>query len=450
MAHLALLLRECGHDVRGSDQEIYSPMRELLEVSGISFATHYHPSNISDPDVVIIGNAIGRGNAELEAVLDRRIPFRSQAEILKEVILEKRRPIVVAGTHGKTTCTALLAWLLQDLNPGFLVGGIPCNSPSGSRLGAGDPFIVEGDEYDTAFFDKGPKFLHYRPWQVLLNNVEFDHADIYKDFDAYVLSFERLINVIPAAGHLVMYSCGSGIDRIRARARCTVSTFGPCKADYQPVDIRIESNGRRSFSICGIEGRFDTSLIGRHNVMNATGCILSARHVGISIERIAYHLQSFAGVRRRQELVLDGSTSRGVLLYDDFAHHPTAIAETLRAFRECFPGRRLWALFEPRSWSMRKNVFQSALPAAFSQTDRVIIGPVFRKDLVKDSLEPVSVADAIIAAGSRAAYIDSIDTIVETVIADTHDGDVVIVLSNGSFGGLVEKLKKALVDNAHA
>jgi len=444
MGHMALLLRDCGHVVSGSDEGVYSPMREMLDESGIAYATRYDPTNIGSPDAVIVGNAIGRGNVELEAVLDRRIPFRSQAEVLREAVLERRRPAVVAGTHGKTTCTAMLAWLLQSLDPGFLIGGIPQGARAGAKLGGGDPFVVEGDEYDTAFFDKGPKFLHYRPWLVLLNSIEFDHADIYSDLSSYLVSFERLVNVVPSSGRLILNTDGEGVERVRARARCPVKTFGRADDDHTPKEIRSENGGFRSFSVSGIEGRFETSLIGRHNIINATGCMLAALEFGIPLDEIRHQLRGFRGVRRRQELVLDGSSGKGVLLYDDFAHHPTAILETLRAFRETFPSRRIWAVFEPRSWSMRKSVFQDALPPSFAPADRVVIGPVFRRELVKDSLDPAGVAASISAGGRPAEYVERVDDIVSLVLSESQRADVIVVLSNGSFGGLVGKLTDAL------
>ncbi len=442
MAHLAVLLKELGHEVSGSDQGIYSPMKELLAASGIPVHLEYDPRNIAKPDCVIVGNAIGRGNVELEAVLDRRLVFRSQAEVLKAELLERRQQVaVVAGTHGKTTCSAMLSWLLQDLHPGFLVGGIPVNYGSGARAGSESMFVVEGDEYDTAFFDKGPKFLHYRPWVVLLNHVELDHADIYADLDSYLLAFERLVNVVPSNGRLVMYAHGAGVERIRRRARCPVITFGSEGADHRPVDIVKDARGRRSFCVSGIAGRFETGLIGNHNIMNATGCVLAARELGIPLARIAELLPDFRGVRRRQELVLN---HKGFLLYDDFAHHPTAIAETLRAFRESLPDHRLWAVFEPRSWSMRKNVFQDALPGSFRDADKIIIGPVFQSAKVADVLDPQSVADAINGSGGDATYLGTVDEIVEQVCAQGRSGDAIIVLSNGAFGGLVGKLRSAL------
>lgn len=441
MAHLAVLLKESGHEVTGSDQGVYSPMKELLEQSRIRVESRYDAANIGEPDVVVIGNAIPRGNPELEAVLDRRLIFRSQAEVMKERFLERRDVAVVAGTHGKTTCSALLAWLLEDLDPGFFVGGIPINYGCGARLGSGAPFVIEGDEYDTAFFDKGPKFYHYRPWLVLLNPVELDHADIYENLDSYFLSFERLVNVIPSNGRLVMFGEGPGVERILKRARCGVVTFGASETGRCPRDIQSGSDGCRSFSIAGINARFETAMIGAHNIMNATGCVLAALEFGIPVGRIVERLREFRGVKRRQELVL---ARNGILLYDDFAHHPTAIAATLRAFRESLPGKRLWALFEPRSWSMRKNVFQDALPAAFRDADRVVIGPVFQSGKVCDVLDPQAVADAIAKTHRQACHIPDIDEIVERVREGIAEGDAIIVLSNGAFGGLVEKLKQAL------
>ncbi|MEW6365588.1 MAG: Mur ligase domain-containing protein [Acidobacteriota bacterium] len=442
MAHLAVLLRDIDHDVTGSDQGVYSPMRELLEEEGIPFADVYDPVNLGSPDLVVVGNAISRGNEELEEVLARRIPFRSQAEVLKELFLENRRTAVVAGTHGKTTCSALLAWLLQDLDPGFLVGGIPLDFRCGAQVGHGEPFVVEGDEYDTAFFDKGPKFLHYRPWLVLLNDVEYDHADIYKDLDSYLLAFERLVNVIPANGRLVMYAHGAGVGRIRSKARCEVISFGTSAGDHSPLDVCVEPNGMRSFAISRVPGRFRTWLIGMHNIVNSTGCILAAHEYGVPFDRLAELLPMFAGVHRRQELLV--KCAGGLLVYDDFAHHPTAIAATLRALRESLPGRRIWAVFEPRSWSMRMKVFQEKMPEAFQDADRVIIGPVFQSSRVAAALDPAAVASAIAQTGREAAYIPDIDEIARAIASSAGANDAVVILSNGAFGGLAIKLKELL------
>jgi UDP-N-acetylmuramate: L-alanyl-gamma-D-glutamyl-meso-diaminopimelate ligase len=451
MATLAAMLKQKGFDVRGSDQDMYPPMSDFLASERVVTFVGYDAAHItSDLDLVVVGNAISRGNVELEEVLNRKIRYCSLPEAIREYFLWASRSIVIAGTHGKTTTTSLTGWLLTHggADPTILVGGVARNlGPEGSsyRIGQGRDFVIEGDEYDSAFFDKTAKFLKYLPDIAVVGNVEFDHADIYADVDAVTLAFRRLVNLVPARGLLVLGADSPIALALKDAARSRVVTFGSgASADWQAHDI--ESSGtvtkfhvRRHGSPFGT---FEVPLIGAHNVRNAVAAIAVAVDVGISRERIVEGLRTFAGVRRRLEVV---GTSAGVTVYDDFAHHPTAVAETLGGLRAAQPSARIWAVFEPRSASSCRRVFQDDFANAFAAADEIVLAPVFRSTLPEaERLSVPKLVRDLKERGKAAREASSIDDIVETIAREHRSGDLVVVMSNGGFGGIHRKLLQAL------
>ena len=451
MATLAAMLKHKGFDVRGSDTDMYPPMSDFLESEGIATFTGYSVEHItSDIDLVVVGNAISRGNAELEEVLDRRIRYCSLPEAVREHFLWGARSVVIAGTHGKTTTTALTGWVLVkgDVDPTVLVGGIARNfgeHGSSYRMGQGREFVIEGDEYDSAFFDKTAKFLKYLPDVAVVANIEFDHADIYADLDAVTVAFKRLVNLIPRRGLLLLGADSAGALALKPLARSRVQTFGLGEdADWQGHDVTPTAVGtrfhvRRSGSPFGT---FEVPLVGAHNVRNALAAIAIATEVDIAPERIAEGLRTFAGVKRRLEVV---GTAGGVTVYDDFAHHPTAVAETLAGLRASSPDARIWAVFEPRSASSCRRVFQDDFAKAFGAADEVVIAPVFRSSLPEaERLSVPQLVGDLREKGQSAREIDSVDHIVEAIVAEHRPGDLVVVMSNGGFGGIHQKLIKSL------
>jgi UDP-N-acetylmuramate: L-alanyl-gamma-D-glutamyl-meso-diaminopimelate ligase len=451
MATLAAMLKQRGLDVSGSDQEIYPPMSEFLQREGVPVLSGYRPEHITqDLDLVVIGNAISRGNAELEEVLDRKIRYCSLPEAIREQFLWGSRSIVIAGTHGKTTTTSLAGWVLTHggADPSVLVGGIARNlGPAGSsyRLGGGRDFVIEGDEYDSAFFDKTAKFLKYLPDIAVVNNVEFDHADIYRDLAAVSLAFERLVRLVPRRGLLLVGSDNPGSAALVRAAVSRVQTFGLGKgAGWQAHDLEPDASSthfkvRRDGAPFGA---FDLTLAGEHNVRNALAAIAIAVEVGISAPRIAEALRQFEGVRRRLEIV---GRAGGVTVLDDFAHHPTAVAATLAAVRSSYPTSRLWAIFEPRSASSCRRIFQDDFARAFGEADQTIIAPVFRATLpAAERLSVETLVADLQRTGRAARHASSLDEIVETVAREHRSGDVVVVMSNGGFGGIHARLLKAL------
>ena len=451
MATLAVLLRRKGFDVRGSDQDVYPPMSDFLAAEGIATLVGYRPEHItSDIDLVVVGNAISRGNPELEEVLERKIRYCSLPEAICEHFLWGARSIVIAGTHGKTTTTSLTGWLLTHggLDPSVLVGGIARNFGEGGssyRIGHGRDFVIEGDEYDSAFFDKTAKFLKYLPDIAVVNNVEFDHADIYADFDAVSLAFRRLVNLVPRNGLLLVGADSDGARALVDAARSRVQTFGTGDAlnwqahDLEPVGAATRFKVRRDGAPFGA---FELPLLGAHNVRNALAAVAVATEVGVSVERIADALRLFAGVKRRLEMV---GTADGVTVYDDFAHHPTAVAETLTGLRVANPDARIWAVFEPRSASSCRRVFQDDFARAFAPANEVLIAPVFRSKLAE--AERLSVAQLVRdlnGRGQSARETESIDDIVAAIAKEHRPGDLVVLMSNGGFGGIHQKLLRAL------
>ena len=449
MATLAAMLKQRGFDVQGSDQSVYPPMSEFLAAEGVRAFDGYRAEQITgDLSLVVVGNAISRGNPELEEVLARKIRYCSLPEAIREHFLWGARSIVIAGTHGKTTTTSLTGWVLTSAgaDPTVLVGGIARNfgdDGSSYRMGRGRDFVIEGDEYDSAFFDKSAKFLKYLPDIAVINNIEFDHADIYSDLNAVKLAFTRLSLLVPRTGLLLLGADSEHALALKAAAVSPVETYGFSEsADWVAYELHAE-DGRQRFSVRhgeGYVGTFDLPLLGRHNVRNALAAIAVGQTLGHDATTIARGLKSFAGVKRRLEIV---GRAGGVTVYDDFAHHPTAVAETLHAVREAYPGRRVWAVFEPRSASSCRRVFQKDFAKAFSASgaDETIIAAVFRSTLPE--AERLSVDELVAdleSAGRRARHVNGVDTIIDTIVAERKDGDVVVIMSNGGFDGIHRKL----------
>jgi UDP-N-acetylmuramate: L-alanyl-gamma-D-glutamyl-meso-diaminopimelate ligase len=452
MATLAALLKSKGFDVRGSDQNVYPPMSDFLLQQGITTLQGYRAEHITaDLDVVVIGNAISRGNPELEEVLDRKIRYCSLPEAVRDHFLWGARSVVITGTHGKTTTTSLTGWLLAHggADPSVLVGGIAENFESSYRVGGGRDFVIEGDEYDSAFFDKTAKFLKYLPDIAVVNNVEFDHADIYPDLDAIRLTFQRFVNLIPRRGLLLLGSDNPEAAALGGRAHCRVETFGlGDDADWQAHDLQVRGdttgfNLRRQ----GVpDGSFEVPLLGAYNVRNALAALAVGAAVGLDIDTMAEGLRRFKGVRRRMEV---RGTVGGITVYDDFAHHPTAIAETLAGVRSAYPDRRIWAVFEPRSATSCRRVFQTDFARALAAADRVVLPAVFRSSLPEDQrLSPEQLVADLKSDGVDARYVPQVEEIVRMVQREGRDGDLVVVMSNGGFDNIHQRLLDALAERA--
>jgi UDP-N-acetylmuramate: L-alanyl-gamma-D-glutamyl-meso-diaminopimelate ligase len=451
MATLAAMLKRRGLDVRGSDQDVYPPMSDFLASENIPAFAGYSADHITgDLDLVVVGNAISRGNVELEDVLNRKIRYCSLPEAIREHFLWGARSIVIAGTHGKTTTTSLAGWVLTSggVDPSVLVGGIARNfgeQGSSYRLGQGRDFVIEGDEYDSAFFDKTAKFLKYLPDIAVINNVEFDHADIYADFDAVLLAFRRLVNLVPRNGLLLVGADSAGARAAAEKAVSRVETFGTDEGlDWQAHDLE-PAGAATCFQVRRHGSPFlqcEVPLVGAHNVRNALAAIAVATEAGVSPERIAEGLRTFAGIKRRLEIV---GVADGVTVYDDFAHHPTAVAETLAGLRASNPDARIWAVFEPRSASSCRRVFQDDFARAFAAADLVLLAPVFRSTLPEsERLSTSQLVRDLSCGGPSARETESIDQIVEIIAREHQPGDLVVVMSNGGFGGIHQKLLRAL------
>ena len=454
MASLAGMLQAKGHKVTGSDQNVYPPMSTQLESLGIRIVTGYSSENTEHgADVVIVGNAISRGNPELEEVLNRKLVYKSQAETVQEEFIRGKRSLVVAGTHGKTTTTSLAAWVCEvgGLDPSFLVGGIVQNFGASFRVTESDYFVIEGDEYDTAYFDKKPKFMHYLPELAIINNVEFDHADIYRDLVDIKFQFSRLMNLVPGNGRLIV-----GIDSpvalevlesMSPKLHTRIETFGLTEAAKWQARNLDFSGQRTRFSVFRENLHwfdFETSLIGEFNVKNCLAVIIAADAWGISPEKIQEAFQSFKSVKRRMEV---RGIEKGVTVIDDFAHHPTAVGETLKALKLKYPGQRIIAIFEPRSWSSRLAVFQEPYSKAFSYSDYVIISGVYNTAKASELgrvLDVDVLVDAIRMQGKPAHSIPDADAIVDHIIPELKDGDVVAIMSNGGFAGIHGKILESL------
>jgi UDP-N-acetylmuramate: L-alanyl-gamma-D-glutamyl-meso-diaminopimelate ligase len=451
MATLAALLKRKGHDVRGSDQNVYPPMSDFLAAEGIRIMTGYREDHVTaDIDLVVVGNAISRGNPELETVLERKIRYCSLPEAIRDQFLWGARSIVIAGTHGKTTTTSLTGWLLThgNLDPTVLVGGIALNLGEGGssyRIGRGRDFVIEGDEYDSAFFDKTAKFLKYLPDVAVINNIEFDHADIYADLDAVLLAFRRLVALVPRNGVLLLGADSEHAQALQPKAASPVETFGLSDgASWQAHDLDTR-DGLTHFNVRRRGepfGRFASPLLGTHNVRNALAAIAVGARAGLSAGTLAEGLRAFRGIKRRLETV---GVSRGVTVLDDFAHHPTAVHETLAALRSGYPGRRIWAVFEPRSASSCRRVFQDDFARAFAGADQVVVAQVFRSSLPEDQrLSAEQLVSDLQARGQRARYVPEVDDIVRTIVDEHREGDLVVIMSNGGFGGIHSRLLTAL------
>jgi UDP-N-acetylmuramate: L-alanyl-gamma-D-glutamyl-meso-diaminopimelate ligase len=445
MAPLAGMLAESGHRVTGSDAGVYPPASTLLDSLGIRWTNGFDAANLDpSPDVVVLGNALSRGNPEVEAVLDRKIPYRSLPQTLEEYFLPGLDPLVVTGTHGKTTTTSMLSWILHHAGrrPNFLIGGVAENFGRSFGLGGGDEFVLEGDEYDSAFFDKAPKFLHYHPQEIIITSLEFDHADIYENLAAIELQFRRLVNLVPRSGRIVAWGESETVRAAVQKAFCPVQTYGFTPGvDWLAGDLEIiDGETRFRVSHKGNEvARVGMALSGRHNVLNATAAIAIAHGRGVSGDAIADAMAAFRGVLRRLEV--KGEVS-GVLVVDDFAHHPTAIRATIDAARHRWPGRKLWAVFEPRSNTMRRRVFENDLAASLATADATVLGAVNRANLLSDEerMSPARVLETIRGAGRQAEGFDSAEEIAEYLCAEARPGDLVLVMSNGSFDGLCSNL----------
>jgi UDP-N-acetylmuramate: L-alanyl-gamma-D-glutamyl-meso-diaminopimelate ligase len=461
---VAGLMSASGHDVRGSDAAVYPPMSDQLAELGVPVMMPYSEDNLAwQPDLVVVGNVHGKDHIEVKAAQARGIPLTSFPAVIGEHLLDGKHAIVVCGTHGKTTTTSLIAHILLEAgqDPSLFVGGVPVTLGRGYRLGGGADFVLEGDEYDTAFFDKGPKFLHYRPESVVLTSVELDHVDIFASFDAVRDVFKKLVAAIPASGLLVVCADEPEALALARHAGCRVEPYAviddgaepPPEVVWWAQHTEVAKSGRVAFDVFHrVAGRgervehFESLLVGRHNVANCVAAIAIARARGVAVADIQRGVASFAGVRRRQEL---RGIAGGVTVLDDYAHHPTAVRETLKALRKRYGKRRLIAVYEPRSATSRRKTFQAEFAAAFSHADEVIVGRLFDPSKIPpaDRFDPERLALDLHRSGTKAAYISDVDTIVKQLAGSAAPGDVVCVLSSGSFDGLHDKLLDAIGDS---
>lgn len=440
MGSVAAMLKQQGYQVSGSDEKVYPPMSTFLEQQGVRIMEGYKPENLSHkPDLVVLGNAISRGNPELEYALDSRLYYLSLPETLKQFFLRFTQNLVVSGTHGKTTTSSLLAWLFIDagLQPSYMIGGVPLNTGQGCAHNSGKYWILEGDEYDTAFFDKRSKFLHYLPELAIINNIEFDHADIYNSLDEIKLTFRRLVDIVPRGGMIILNADNPHAVEVTRHTRSQLIEIGFSKnAAVRITGLHSDERGSH-FDLMG--HHFSIPLYGAHNVHNAAMTISAAHSYQIPLDKIADSLTRFKGVKRRMEVRAE---MKGITIVDDFGHHPTALTETIGALRQRYPGRRLWALFEPRSNTTRRGIFQNELAAALAKADGVFITQIARADQLKegDRLNVPKVAEDIGKTGIPAYFVEHSDAIAEKLPGLLREGDVVGVFSNGSFNGLIDKL----------
>lgn len=454
MASLAGLLQQKGHRITGSDQAAYPPMSDLLGSLGISIMEPFSEANLQPhPDLIIVGNAISRGNAEVEYMLDQKLPFTSMAAVIQQEFLPNRASLVVAGTHGKTTTTSMLAWIHEvaaqsdpQFTPSFLIGGFAENFGTSFQYRPGNRFIIEGDEYDTAFFDKGPKFMHYFPDALILTHVEFDHADIYRDLDAVKTAFRRLVNLVPRRGRIIAFDDSPHLRDCVQRALCPIEFYGAQPGSDWQVTGLSQRGHTMQWSVLrkGVPwGNLKMNFAGQHNAFNATAAAALAAGEGIPLESIQKALASFRSVKRRLEVRAEVN---GITVIDDFAHHPTAIRETLRALRGSYPDARLWAILEPRSNTLRRNVFEQELIRSLALADRVVMAQVFKSEAIPQAerLRPEHVVEGLVALGKPAQLMPSVAAIVEAVAAEALPGDVIAILSNGGFDGIYDRLPPAI------
>ncbi len=449
MASLAAMLKDSGYEVTGSDEGIYPPMSDFLAQKQIRVSQGYNARSLQpEPDLVVVGNALSRSNPEIEHVLNFRLPYISFPETLKSFFLRERIPIVITGTHGKTTTTSMTAWGLHSagLRPNFLIGGIAENFQSSYGMEGGPHFVVEGDEYDSAFFDKGPKFLHYLPYLAVIGNVEFDHADIYPNLDAIKVQFRRFVNLIPQNGFLAVGSDSPGALEVSRNSLCTTETFGiTSDSDWSAREIELKGD-RVCFSVQyrqKLFGHLCLSLIGNYNIRNSLATIAILNHLGVSEDRIREGLESFSGVRRRLQM---RAAVNGIRIYEDFAHHPTAVQETLQAIRDVFHPKRLWAIYEPRSATSRRNIFQREIAEALGLADLVALPGLFKPEKVPENerLDENQLIEDLRRRGCTAWNLGTVDDIIQKVGEEARPGDLIVIMSNGGFGGIYEKLPPAL------
>ncbi len=454
MASLAGLLQLNGHRITGSDAAVYPPMSDLLASLGITVAQPYGSANLTPrPDLVVVGNAISRGNPELEAALEMRLPLRSMADLLHEEFLLPRTPLVVAGTHGKTTTSSMLAWIFETaaqadsrFTPSFLIGGVVENFGVSFALRDGKYFVLEGDEYDTAFFDKGPKFLHYFPQSIILTHVEFDHADIYASLAEVKTAFRRLVNLVPANGRIIAFDGHENVDECVAHAFAPVERYGFKPGSMWQITSLTQTPEHTQWAVSkngAPWAEFVMPMAGEHNALNATAAAALAASEGIAPQTIARALASFRSVKRRLEV---RAVVNGITVIDDFAHHPTAIRETLRALRGQYPNSRLWAVLEPRSNTLRRNVFAQELADSLALADEIVVANVFQAANIPEAerLHPELVVAGLKQRGFSARLLPDADAIVAAIAPELRSGDVVALLSNGAFGGIYEKLPQRL------
>ncbi len=449
MGSLAGLLKEAGHDVRGSDKAFYPPMSERLAAWGIETMQGFDPSHIAkDTELVVVGNACRKDNPEARAAIERGLAVKSFPQTLSELFMASKRSVMVAGTHGKTTTTSLIATLLTRAgrDPGFLVGGIPLDFGKSFHAGSGEEFVVEGDEYDSAFFDKRPKFVHYRPELVVLTSVEFDHADIYADMDAYRKSFQTLVDMIPVSGLLVACADDPEVAALADRAACPVIRYGfGERADWRARQVRVEG-GRSRFELLRPGGNpevIELPMAGAHNVANGLATLIIGDRLGLAPEKSATLLAGFGGIARRMQV---RGEAAGVVVVDDFAHHPTEVAETVRAARARWPRGQLVAVFEPRTNTSRRRFFQQRYPLAFDGADRVVIVPPFDTGAIPEHerFDSGALVTALRGRGLDAMLMADADDVVARLTPELPEGAVVLVMSNGAFGGIHSKMLGAL------
>ncbi len=447
MGAVAAAMKQRGFTVTGSDANVYPPMSDFLRGQGITLTEGFTEKNIpADTDVVIIGNAISRGNPEAEAALDRKLLYHSLPEVMKEYFLRGKRNFVISGTHGKTTTSSMLAWLFihAGRDPGYMIGGIPKNLGHGAHFTDSEFNILEGDEYDTAFFDKRSKFLHYLPECVVVNNIEFDHADIYNDIGEIKLTFRRLLNIVPRSGMAYINGDEQNCLDVAENAPCPITTVGFGEScTLRIADLKYEPH-RSAFTLGGVE--YSVPMTGEFNVRNAAMAAACASFAGLTLDEIRSGLESFEGVARRQELK---GEVRGIKVIDDFAHHPTAIRLAVQSLRQSHPDSRLWILFEPRSNTTRRAIFQNELAAALALADFAVIAaiPDLHKIPENDRLDPAKLSADIARLGGQGHYLADVATIVTKVVENALPGDIIAVLSNGGFGGIHQKLLTALAED---
>lgn len=452
MASLAGLLKEKGYKVTGSELTLYPPMSDQLAELKIPVKTGWQPANLRDadgslPDLVIVGNAVSKDNPEAQEVVRLGLPTFSMPQALGELFLKEHFPIVIAGTHGKTTSCSLMAWILERTgqSPSFLIGGIVNNFHRSYQIGHGDYFVIEGDEYDSAYFDKGPKFLHYRPQMLILNPVEFDHADIYRDLNHVLSAFEKLLTLLPKEGLLVANWDSENVRSLCKKASCRLLKTGLSpEAELRAGEINLKNPPSFDLIYRGKNlGRVRSPLLGQHNLQNLLSVLGIALEIGIPLTEIQEALHEFQGIKRRQEVL---GVIHGRTVIEDFAHHPTAIRETLAAIRAAYPQGRLWALFEPRSNTTRRRVFQQEFVQAFAAADEVLLAPVYQPEKIPESerLDEHQLVQDLQAQGKKARRAASIDEMVQTVAEESCPQDIICLMSNGSFGGIYAKLISAL------